>query len=157
MKYLILVCPLIILCVSCASSRQEFSTQQSSAVTSVRMQSGSDYMEELLSKLVAKYSDSVHMVMESYYPPKSDSDSVGPLKAKVTLQRKSEAGIMKTEHKDIQAKDSTDIQQNDSTSNEKKVEVQKESSAFKFTVIHLFVCCLIFIIIYGCFKRFFNC
>ena len=154
MKHLILVCTLI-LCVSCASSRQEFSTQQSSAVTSVQMQSGSDYMEELLSRLAAKFTDSVHVVVENYYSPKCDSDSVGPLKSKVTYQRKAKADVSKTDRKEIHQKDSTNIQQNDSTRNEKCVEVQTESSAFKFNVIHLFLCCVVLLVIDGWLKKYF--
>ena len=147
MKLLILICSLI-LCVSCASSRQELSTQQSSAVTELQMISGSDCIEELLTKLAAKYSDSVHVVVKNYYPPKSDSDSVGPLKTEVIYQRKAKADVDKIEKKEVHAKDSTAIQRNDSINNERIVEIQEESSAFKINKLLLIDCFVALIFLY---------
>ena len=154
MRYLILVSSLmIILCVSCASSRQEFTTQQLSTTSSLKVGSASRYMEELLARLAARFADSVHFVVENYYPPVADSDSVGPLMTKITYQHQTKVDVESEAKKDIQIRDSVNVQQNDSINNVKNTEIRKESSSFRFSIVHLFVCLVIFFVLYGWLKK----
>lgn len=153
MKNLITFSILVILCVSCASSRQELSFDKSTAISSKHIERNTDIIEELLAKLTAKFSDSIHIELECYYPPKNNSDSVGPVKSKLTYDKKTNSDVKKEEEKKTHKTDSIGIQHNDSTKNDVRVEEQKESSTFTFNLFHLFVVCLIALFLMWRFKR----